>query len=183
MNAGDVVLILILAGSFLIGFFQGVVRGLLGICAWAAAVVLGANLREPLGGYLAAQWTNFSPDYDRMLGFGIATVVVFVALLVVVQLWTTGPRGITPYPLVDDLVGGLLGDTLAILVIASAFVVLGTFYRAPDVLPGAGAAWTEELYRALIGSRIGSLIATNLVPFLGIVFGPLVPETVRGQMS
>jgi len=43
MTATDIVLILLLGGGFLVGFFQGMVRGLLAIGAWAVAFVLGAT--------------------------------------------------------------------------------------------------------------------------------------------
>lgn len=47
MNVADILLVLILAGAFLLGSFQGVVRGLLAICAWLG-IVFGALVPQSI---------------------------------------------------------------------------------------------------------------------------------------
>ncbi len=65
MNVLDRVMLLVLAGGFVLGFFQGVIRGVLAIGAWAVSFLVGANLRDPAVGYLASQWTNLTPQVVR----------------------------------------------------------------------------------------------------------------------
>jgi uncharacterized membrane protein required for colicin V production len=65
MNVLDIVMLLVLAGGFVLGFVQGVIRGVLAIGAWAVSFLVGANLRDPVGSYLASQWTNLTPQVVR----------------------------------------------------------------------------------------------------------------------
>jgi len=81
VNAVDLVLLLVLAAAALLGFFQGVIRSLLAIGAWAVSFLLAANLRDPVGRYLASQWTSLSADYVYMLAFGSVAIVLLVVLL------------------------------------------------------------------------------------------------------
>jgi uncharacterized membrane protein required for colicin V production len=49
----DLVIFLALIAMFVVGYFQGVIRRLLGIAAVLFSLVLAAQLRAPLGEYLA----------------------------------------------------------------------------------------------------------------------------------
>lgn len=184
MTAGDIVLILVLAAGFLVGFFQGVLRGALNLCAFGVAFLLAANVREQLGSYLATQWTNYDSDYDHMLAFLIAFVVLLVIFLVLIHMGTRGPKGVTPYPLLDDLLGGALGVVLALLIVAGVLIILTSYY-GPEAPLGlrSGAAWSMNLYHNLLEARIGVLINDTFVPLLGLLFGSLVPDVVRRAMA
>lgn len=181
MTSADVLLVLILAGAFLIGFFWGVVRGLLGLAAWLVTFLLAAHLGEgPVGNYLQDQWTNLGTDYVHMLSFLICFGVLFTVALVLIQLGTRGSQDLSRYPLVDDILGGLVCAALAILVIAGVMAILGTFYE-PEAGPGA-AAWSTSLYTALKTSTIGSQVMNGLVPVMNTIFDPLLPASVRGHL-
>jgi uncharacterized membrane protein required for colicin V production len=183
VNAVDIVLLLILAGAFILGFFQGVIRGLLAIGAWAVAFLLAANLRDPVGGYLASQWTNLSVDYVHMLAFGLMAILTLAVLLVLIQVGTRGPKGVTSMPLLDDLMAGLLGVVLAVLIMAATSVTLGTFYR-PSAPGGAliEAEWSVRLYAFLIDSTVGSTPIGLVTPLMDLLFGWLTPQVVRDAM-
>jgi len=60
-NLFDLLVILFLFGMFILGFIQGTVRRLLGLAAILFSFLLAANLREPLGNFLASNWTQFHP--------------------------------------------------------------------------------------------------------------------------
>jgi uncharacterized membrane protein required for colicin V production len=178
----DVVIVLLLGGAFLVGFFQGVIRGLLFIAAWFVAFVVAANLRGPVGDWLSGQWLQFSPPYNAMLAFGILAILIFGTAIVVIQFGTRSVTTLSRYPLLDDVLGGLLGVAVALLILAAAIVVLGTFYTAaPAAGPGDGE-WTAQLYRTLEGSAIGQLIRGSLIPGLGAVLDILLPDDVRNVM-
>lgn len=183
MNVADILLVLVFAAGFLLGFFQGVVRGLLAVGAWLVAFVLGANLIAPLGGYLASQWTSLDPGYVHMLAFGIATVALFVVFMIIIFVGAKGPRGFTSFALLDDLVGGLLGVLLAVLVMASSIVILGTFYGTSTATAAQDVEWSAQLYRGLTGSAIGPMIADTVVPLMGTVLGALMPQAIREAMA
>lgn len=184
MNAFDVVILVVLAGTFILGFLQGVVRGVLAIGAWAVAFLLAANLREPLGGYLASQWTNFSVDYVHMLAFGIIATLIFAGLVVLIQVGTRGPKGVTSVPLIDDLIAGSLGVVLGVLIMAATAVVLGTFYgpSAPGAAP-MEAEWSVRLYALLQDSAVGRTLIGLVTPVMDLAFGWLTPQVVRDAIG
>lgn len=181
MTSADILLILILAGAFLVGFFWGVLRGLLGLLAWVVVFLLSAHLSDPLGNYLQKQWTNFTPAYVHMLSFLLSFGVLFGLGLFLIQIGTRGSQDLSRYPLVDDILGGLLGISLAVLAIAAVMAILSTFYD-PQLEATGAAQWTRELYVALKGSTIGAQIATGLIPIMNGLFDPLLPSALRGQL-
>ena len=66
---------LFLFGFFVLGFAQGTIRRLLGLAAVMFSFLLAANLRDPLGSFLATNWTQFPREYAYMIGF----LTVFLA--------------------------------------------------------------------------------------------------------
>jgi uncharacterized membrane protein required for colicin V production len=181
----DIVLVLIFAGAFIVGFFQGVVRGLLAIAAWLVAFILAANLRGPVGDYLARQWANLDSDYVHMLAVIICTLVIFGALMTAIIVYAKGPRGFSSYTLLDDLLGGLIGVVLSVVILASGIVMLVSVYG--PLVPGAETAftadWSAQAFRALADSSIGQLISDTVVPLMGLVFGGIVPDVIREAMA
>ena len=71
----DLLIVLYFIGFFVLGFAQGTIRRLLGIGSILFSFLLAANLAGPLSEFLGANWTQFSPEYSYMVGFG----TVFVA--------------------------------------------------------------------------------------------------------
>lgn len=181
MTSADIILLLILAGSFLVGFFWGVVRGLLSLAAWVVVFLLAAQLSVPLGDYLAKQWTSFTSDYNHMLAFLIVYALLFVVSLILIQIGVKGSQDVSRWPLVDDLLGGALLVTLAVLAIAGTITILQMFYH-PEAASSASAAWTQQLYNALHTSTIGGQIESGLVPFIISIFSPLLPAGVNSAL-
>ena len=70
MTSVDIVLVLIIAGAFVLGFLWGVIRSLLMLAAWFVVFVLSAILSVPVGDYLSNQWNTYSADWDHMAAFG-----------------------------------------------------------------------------------------------------------------
>lgn len=184
MTVADIVIILVLAAGFLLGFFQGVVRGALNIFAFGFAFLLAANLRDDFGSYLASQWTSYDQEYDHMLAFLIAAIAILAILSVLIHLGTRGPKGVTAYPLLDDLLGGALGVVMALLLMGGLLIILTSYY-GPEAPIGlrSGAAWSANLYHNLLESRIGVLVKDVIVPALSLLFGSFVPDVVRRAMA
>ncbi len=184
MNVIDIVLLLVLAGTFILGFFLGVIRVLLAIGAWAVAFLLAANLREPLGGYLASQWTNLSVGYVHMLAFGMIAIIIFVGLLVLVRLGARGPKGVSSVPLIDDVLAGVLGVVLGVLIMAATWVILASFYG--PTATGAGtpeAEWSLRLYALLQESTVARTLIGLVAPVMDLLFGWLTPQVVRDAIG
>ena len=47
--------------------------------------VLAAQVRGPLGDFLISNWTQFRPEYSRMLAFGVVFVVVSLAFTALIE--------------------------------------------------------------------------------------------------
>lgn len=179
MTSADVLLLLIVAGAFLFGFFWGVIRGLLGLAGFLVVFVLSAHLSGPVGDYLTAQWTQYSAGYDHMLAFLLVFALLYTVTLVLITIGTRGSQDLSRYPLVDDLVGALLGACLAFLCVAAVIAILKTSYGEFAPAEGQGAEWTANLYRALLGSTFGGQIAASVVPALVALVGALLPAGIR----
>jgi uncharacterized membrane protein required for colicin V production len=181
VTSADIILLLILAGAFLIGFFWGVMRGLLALAAWVVVFLLSAHLSIPVGDYLARQWINFTSEYSHMLSFLILYALLMIVSLVLIHIGVKGSQDVSRWPLVDDLLGGALAVALAVLIIGGTIAILQLFYK-PDPLSTASAQWTLELYNGLHTSTIGSQIESGLVPFIGTILGPLLPASIHSAL-
>lgn len=80
----DLALLIALFGFFFLGVMQGAIRRLLGIVSILFAFLLAANLRDPVGDFLAKNWTQFDLGYNRLLAFSIVFVVGTAALSIVI---------------------------------------------------------------------------------------------------
>ena len=109
MTPFDVVAFLFLVGMFILGYYQGLARRIFGIIALVFSLVVAAQLREPLGNYLAHEWTSAPPAYSYMVAFGALFLAFGVALSIGIQL-AYHPAPLFPrYPVVDEILGGVLG--------------------------------------------------------------------------
>ena len=184
MTSVDIVLVLIIAGAFLLGFLWGVIRSVLMLAGWFVVFVLAAILSVPLGDYLANQWNSYSAEWNDMAAFAILYIAGLALALILTWIGIRGPQGVTRYRLLDDVGSGALMAFVAVLGIAGAITILATAYAGP---PGAetvvGPDWTRDMYTALLhDSQIGSGIADTLIPALGSILGILLPGHVREVM-
>jgi uncharacterized membrane protein required for colicin V production len=108
VTSGDVVLLLIIGGSFLLGFLWGVVRSLLMLAAWFVVFIVSAYLSEPVGNYLSGQWNNLDRGYVHMVAFGLLYGAGLIVAVILVWQGTRGSQGLTRFAFLDDLVGGLV---------------------------------------------------------------------------
>ena len=82
-NLFDVLILLFFVAAFILGFIQGAVRRLIGIGAVLFSLVLAAQLSRHIGGYLAANWTNWPANYTYMVAF-LGLFVLFVVVLAII---------------------------------------------------------------------------------------------------
>ena len=180
LNAIDVVLLLLFAGAFLLGFFQGVVRQLLGIVAWFFAFALAANLRDPLGSWLGQYWTFFPQGYVGMIAFLVLLVTFLVASNIAIQVAYKRTPIFARMSFLDEVLGGVLAIGLAVLIISTVYIVLRTYYGGSGGLQGSNdVPFLTELYLALDGSAIVGGLRSSLIPGIVSLLGPLLPIDVR----
>ena len=179
----DALLLLLLAGGSMLGFFRGPIRQLLAIGAWIVTFVGTAHLRAPLGEWLDASSSELARDYSMLLAFVALYLAVYTAALLLVELGGGAGSSLTRYPLLDDVLGGVLGFVVAVLFVAGAVVALDSYYLVtPQVQPGE-FGWLRDIERSLTGSTVTDLLHEWVIRPLGLLLGPLLPPDIRVVME
>jgi uncharacterized membrane protein required for colicin V production len=131
----DLAILFALFGSFVIGAMQGAIRRILGILSMVFAFLLAANLRAFVGDYLAGQWQQFPDGYSRLLAFVALFIVLTVAFSILIQGFYKRTDLSAAHPILDDVVGGLLGLLEGFILLTIAVVIM-TSYKIGDPFPG-----------------------------------------------
>jgi uncharacterized membrane protein required for colicin V production len=180
LSAFDLLAILFLFGMFVLGFAQGTIRRLLGLASIVFSFLLASQLREPLGGFLATNWTQLPKDYDIMFGYLVAFVAASVAFSVVIQGFYRKQPLFDKYNFVDELIGGLLGIVQGVVILGALIVILDSFYRIPGIAPDADEIKVlRDIFTAYDTSQTGDLFRQALIPASFAVVGALIPPDVR----
>jgi len=99
MTSVDIVLVLIIAGAFVLGFLWGVIRSLLMLAAWFVVFVLSAILSVPARRLPLQPVELLQLDWNHMAAFAILYVGGLIIALVVAWVGVRGPQGVTKYRL------------------------------------------------------------------------------------
>ena len=134
VEAIDLLVFFALFGMFILGFMQGIIRRLLGIASILISLLLAAQIRSPLGDFLAQNWTQYPPDYNRMIAFGTVFLAGSIASTIAIQLFFRPIPLFAQYPLIDEIVGGVLGVIQAGLILGRLLPHHGSVL--PDDRPG-----------------------------------------------
>ena len=133
---GVVLAVLLLSAG--LAYFRGAVSEVLGIGAWAGAVVAGLLL-EPQTHPIAARYVQ--PDW---LATGVAVGAVFLVVLVVLKIliaWLAGKVQRSALGGVDRALGLVFGLLRGAFVVVLAYIVGGLAMPAAD-------RWPEEVRQA-----------------------------------
>jgi uncharacterized membrane protein required for colicin V production len=180
----DLLVVLVLAALFILGFIQGTIRRLLGIASLVFSFLVAANLRDPLGDFLARNWTQFPAEYSQMVGFGAVFVAASLAFSLLIQAFYHRAPLFEKYTIVDELLGGLLGIVQGVVLLGAMIVILDSFYRLQGITPrGNELPLLREIYDAYDGSITGSIFRTALIPAFFAITGPLIPNELRSLFS
>jgi len=183
MTPFDVVAFLFLLGMFILGYVQGMARRIFGIIALVFSLLVAAQLREPLGSYLAQEWTNAPPAYSYMVAFGALFLALWIALSLGIQL-AYRPAPLLPrYPVIDEILGGVLGVLEGVLILVVLLLVTDPYFLGSA--GQAAAAGEFQPVRALHDLVTGSLTAaflrdhviTNILAGVGFLFPTDVVDT------
>jgi uncharacterized membrane protein required for colicin V production len=182
----DLVIVLALIAMFIVGYAQGTVRRLLGIAAILFALILGAQLRQPLGQYLSNEWTSIAPAYSFMVAFGAVFVATAVTLSIGIQITYRPAPLFKRYPVLDEIVGGLLGVVEGFIILIAILLILDPYYTHPEVRETVGVG-EFGLLRAVHGylddTVTAALLRDTVIPGLLALFGFLFPQDVRDTFA
>jgi uncharacterized membrane protein required for colicin V production len=180
LNAFDLLVGLFLAAMFVLGFIQGTVRRIVGTLSITFSFFLAAQLSVPFGDFLAQNWTNFPREYSVMLGFLTLFVAAVVALFLIVQGTYTKTEVFARHPVLDEVLGGVLGIAQGLLFLMFLTIILDQYFLyAPTTAEVAEVPFLRPFWEALNASWFGGLLHQTVIPnFLSLV-GFLVPASVR----
>jgi uncharacterized membrane protein required for colicin V production len=178
----DLVILLGLLAMFVLGYAQGVVRRLLGIASILFAIVLGSYLRAPLGAYLADQWTSIDKSYSFMVAFGAVFLATAATLTIGIQIMYRPAPLFQKYPVLDELLGGLLGVIQGIIILVALLLILDPYFTQPSVRETVGRGeftLLRSLFELLDDSLTADILRHSVIPAILAVFGFLFPQDIR----
>lgn len=164
---------------FLLGYAQGLVRRLIGIVAVLFSFLLAANLRDALGSWLAGNWTQFPREYSYMVAFLFLFIVFLVISTIIIQMTYKPAPLITRAPVLDEVIGGVLGVVQALLIIACFIAILDSFFRLPVAIGSNTVQVFKQIWDAVNASAAVGIFRDTLIPWLVTVVGPLVPSDIQ----
>lgn len=180
----DLFVIFGLMGMFVLGYVQGVVRRLLGLASLLFSFFVASQLRGPLGEFLAENWTHLPAQYSVMSGYLATFVFLSVAFTIALKVFYQTVPLFQKYPVVDELLGGVIGVVQGLFILAAVVMILDPFFE----LPGIPAATREfpfirEVHAAIDGSAVAVLFREQLIPAFVSIFGFLVPDDVASMFG
>jgi uncharacterized membrane protein required for colicin V production len=176
----DLLFVLFAFGMFVLGFIQGTIRRVLGIASMLFSFLFAANLRQPLGGYLAQNWNDYTDNYAIMLGFGMVFIAATIAFTIIIQGFYHKQSLFQKNTFVDELIGGLLGIVQAFMLVGFVIIILDSFFRDPlNPKTDTEFKWIRDLFDLINESGIADLFRTRLIPGFVTVFGLLIPSEVQ----
>ena len=178
----DLVIFLALLAMFVLGYAQGVVRRLLGIGAILFSLFLAAQLRQPVGEYLAHQWGAIAQSYSYMVAFGAVFVAAAVTISLGIQLSYRPAPLFNKYPVLDEILGGLLGVLEGFIILIAILLILDPHYTLPEVRETAVVGeftFLRTIHGLLDDTVTADILRHTVIPAIFAVLGFLFPQDVR----
>jgi uncharacterized membrane protein required for colicin V production len=182
----DLVILLALLAMFVVGYAQGVIRRLLGIGAILFSLFLAAQLRQPVGQYLTNQWGTIAQSYSYMVAFGAVFVAATVTISLGIQLTYRPAPLFDKYPVLDEILGGLLGVLEGIIILIAVLLILDPHYTLPEVKQTVGAGeftFLRTVHELLDTSVTAEILRNSVIPVILGVLGFLFPQDVRDAFA
>ena len=180
VNVTDVLIILGLFAFFILGYIQGTIRRVVGILSMAFSFFLAALLSVPLGEFLAQSWHQFPPEYSAMIGFLTVFVAAVVAFSLVIQGTYKKAELFAKYPVIDEVLGGVLGVIQGFLLLMFITIILDQAFLRPNVPDNDELPFLRDIWNAINQSGFGNLLHTTVIPNFVALFGLLIPESIKG---
>jgi uncharacterized membrane protein required for colicin V production len=180
----DLVVIAFLVAMFILGYIQGVIRRLIGIASIAFAFVVAAQARDPLGDWLAVNWTQFPSEYSRMIGFGVVFATLSVGLALVAQLNYKTLMLWPKTPIVEEIVGGMLGVVQGLIILLAVIIIFDPYFvRSGGVTSPNELPLLRGIHNLFEGSATASVYRSAVIPGFLSMFGALIPDTIEAGLQ
>ena len=179
IKAIDLLVFFAFFALFILGYMQGIIRRLLGIASIIISLLVAAQLRTPVGAFLTDNWTQYSSDYDHMIAFGSIFLAGTIASTIALQLFFKPVPLFAKYPVVDEIIGGLLGLLQGALLLAAFYLITDPFFTIAGQHPQANEfPFVRQIHDLLEGSVTADIVRNQLVPAVLVFFGGVFPSDV-----
>ena len=176
----DLLVFFALFAMFILGFMQGIIRRLLGIASILVSLLLAAQIRGPLGDFLARNWTQYPAEYNYMIAFGTIFLAGSIGATVAIQLFYRPVPLFHQYPVIDEILGGLLGVLQGLLILACFFIITDPFYQGiGQDYGGQQFPFIKDIHETFDGSLTAAFVRDRIVPALMFLFGWVFPTDVK----
>ena len=180
LNLFDLLVVLFLFAMFIVGYVQGAVRRVVGTLTITFSFFLAALLSVPFGDFLISNWTSYPEEYSRMIGFLTLFGAGVIAFFLVVQGTYSKTEIFARHPVIDELLGGLLGVAQGLLFLMYLTIVLDQYFLfAPSGGQGFELPFLRPFWSALNESSFGSLLHTTVIPNFVALTGFLLPDYIK----
>src|SRR4029077_7450474 len=122
--------------------------------------------------------------YNHMLAFGAVFLAGTIASTIALQLFVKPTPLFAKYPVVDEILGGLLGLLQGAIILAAFYLITDPFFA------GAGAAarpnefpFIRQIPDVLQGSITADIVRNQIVPAVLFLFGALFPPDVTAVFN
>lgn len=168
----DLAIIAILAAGVFFGFTQGLIRYVLNALAVVISFILAAQLKGPVVDVLGF-WRAFTPEGRELLVF----VLLFFGFVIGGWFIIRALYRRTRLPIIkqlDEIGGAIFGLVFVALVLTMHLVVLDSFFFGG----GETGGWVASYYELLNESLIVQFFRETIIPTVGFVARPFVPEEI-----
>ena len=180
MTPFDVVAFLFLVGMFILGYVQGLARRIFGIIALVFSLIVAAQLREPFGSYLAHEWTSAPPEYGYMIAFAALFLAFGIALSIGIQVTYSAAPLLPRYPVIDELLGGVLGVIEGGFLLAVLLMVTDPYFlsTAGQTAVGGEFAPLRAVHDFVTDSLTADFLRHSIIANVFALLGFLFPRDV-----
>ncbi len=180
LNLFDLMVVLFLFAMFILGYIQGAVRRVVGTLTITFSFFLAALLSVPFGNFLIANWTTYPEEYSRMVGLLTLFAAGVVAFFLIVQGTYSKTEIFARHPVIDELIGGLLGVAQGLLFLMFLTIVLDQYFLfAPSAGQEFELPFLRPFWMAINASGFGSLLHGTVIPNFVAIMGFMLPDYVK----
>ena len=144
MSILDIIILLVLAVGFILGYKDGFIRKLIGLIGFVLAVYLGITFSKELGSIIESVL-----GIEIYLAEIIGGITIFIIIIIIFSLLK---RFIHPFDKVNNFVnqitGGIVG-AIQILYFLSAFFFLLNVFNVPDKESKKSSVLYEKVYNVI----------------------------------
>ena len=119
-----------------------------------------------------------------MIAFGALFAVFVIALAVITEHYYERGPFMPRHPLVDPILGGLLGLVEGMLLVGVLTLVLDSYFLTPNLIVDADEyVFVRDLFDAMDLSRTADLFRETLIPAFFAALGFFIPESHPGSST